>query len=363
VASYVRWVLLAAAYLAAGQFAFIASIQKPGVPEHVIGARLPELVDGTANRPFVYRRALPAAISVIEAVVPISARQWIEAAIGDNSHARRLLDTTPADEDQSLFLYLSAYLLQLAALLGFAIVLRASVRSFLPSEQATADWAPVVALVLLPIFYRYVCYPNDFPHLFLFTWAWLELSRSRWRWYYPLFVLCCFSKETAILLPFAHALGHFPAMPRQTWIKHGLIQLALFVVIQSIVRAQYSANPGAEVEWWLGRNWALISDLSKWGFLFFHFTFVGSFSAIVPTNFNLLFLLLVPLVLWRWREKPLFLRRSIWLVPILVGATFFFGYIDELRDYYEAFPIVFLLIVTSMAFAYRGTSNGEQPVD
>jgi hypothetical protein len=49
----------------------------------------------------------------------------------------------------------------------------------------------------------------------------------------------------------------------------------------------------------------------------------------------------------RWFEKPLFLRHSLWILPVLVATCFFFGWLDELRDYYEAYPIVFLLMIYS----------------
>jgi hypothetical protein len=69
---------------------------------------------------------------------------------------------------------------------------------------------------------------------------------------------------------------------------------------------------------------------------------------IVPTNYNLLFLLLLPLVIDRWSQKPLFLKRALWIIPVLLVLTFCFGYIDEMRDYYEGYPIILLLMAHTL---------------
>jgi hypothetical protein len=50
-----------------------------------------------------------------------------------------------------------------------------------------------------------------------------------------------------------------------------------------------------------------------------------------------------------WTAKPLFLRRGLLItfIPLLVGSLLF-GFVDELRGYYEAYPFVFLLSVPTM---------------
>jgi uncharacterized membrane protein YeiB len=58
---------------------------------------------------------------------------------------------------------------------------------------------------------------------------------------------------------------------------------------------------------------------------------------------------LIMLVYYKWQEKPLFIKTTLWaLVPLLL-LTLFFGYLDELRDYYEIYPTVIILISHSIA--------------
>jgi hypothetical protein len=64
----------------------------------------------------------------------------------------------------------------------------------------------------------------------------------------------------------------------------------------------------------------------------------------------------------RWAQTPRFLRTALWVLPVLVGLTLFLGYLDELRDYYEAFPVVVLLIAHGVA-RVMGVDIATRPED
>jgi hypothetical protein len=49
-------------------------------------------------------------------------------------------------------------------------------------------------------------------------------------------------------------------------------------------------------------------------------------------------------IIYDWENKPEFLRHSILIICPLIVLTFFFGCLDEYRDYYEVYPIVILLV-------------------
>ena len=72
-----------------------------------------------------------------------------------------------------------------------------------------------------------------------------------------------------------------------------------------------------------------------------------------PTNFNLLFLLALPLLVHRWSAKPLFLRRALWIAVPLLVLTFGLGFFDELRDYYEVYPVLVLLLAHTLLTGFR----------
>jgi len=53
-------------------------------------------------------------------------------------------------------------------------------------------------------------------------------------------------------------------------------------------------------------------------------------------------------VFGNWKDKPDFLKDAVWIVVPLIILSLFMGYLDELRYYYELFPIVFLLITANI---------------
>jgi hypothetical protein len=65
------------------------------------------------------------------------------------------------------------------------------------------------------------------------------------------------------------------------------------------------------------------------------------------------------LTAYDWARKPAFLRKGllITLIPLALLALFF-GFIDELRDYYEAFPFLFLLWLPTIVGVF-GPSPGR----
>ncbi len=71
-------------------------------------------------------------------------------------------------------------------------------------------------------------------------------------------------------------------------------------------------------------------------------------------------LVLVLLVGYRWNEQPRFLRVASLVIIPLVGLTLFLGMLDELRDYYEAFPAIVLLLFHGLA-CLMGTDVRAQP--
>ena len=59
-------------------------------------------------------------------------------------------------------------------------------------------------------------------------------------------------------------------------------------------------------------------------------------------------LVVAALISYKWKEKPAFLKAALCIAVPLFGTTLFFGFLDELRDYYEIYPILVLLIAHSI---------------
>ena len=95
----------------------------------------------------------------------------------------------------------------------------------------------------------------------------------------------------------------------------------------------YRHNPGGNTEWHLERNLAM------------------EFTVLAWIRLTVLALGIV-LALWGMRAALTFLSRGfLATLPILLLTAFLFGFVDELRDYYEALPFTIGLIVTTFARA------------
>lgn len=353
--TYLQWMFRAALYLGCGQFAFLAFIQEPGNPDDFDKARLTDMVAGTAHKPFVYRTLLPTTVRAILAVLPDALESALETRARASQPLGELFASTPAADENHPLTYLIAYALEFACLIGFALVIRYTAAHFYAPQPWLADAIAAVALLGLPAFYRYVSYDYDFPQLFLFTLGLLLLARRQWRAFYPVLLLGAFNKETTILLVMIHLLGNTHAMPRRTLLIHAVAQFSIVLAVRALLQfVFFASNPGYAVENWIARNWEMISDPARWDFLFFHFAWVGRTALVYPTNYNVLFLLFLPLIFSNWSGKPLFLRRALWIVVPLAVLIFCFGYFDEMRNYYEAYPILLLLCADPVCSQFGG---------
>ncbi|MGB5287792.1 MAG: hypothetical protein WBN42_04830, partial [Ignavibacteriaceae bacterium] len=102
-------------------------------------------------------------------------------------------------------------------------------------------------------------------------------------------------------------------------------QLFIFLVVKILLYFIYLNNAGGFVEFHLiDRNYLIFNGYSLVVFVVLLIIFLGIFS--------------------RWDEKPKFLKDALWIAVPLIILTFFLGFLDELRDYYEVLPVVILLI-------------------
>ena len=117
-----------------------------------------------------------------------------------------------------------------------ALLSRAAIAFFYAPPTWLKDLLPLLGLIFLPVFYRYVNYDYDLPQVFLFTWGLLLLAKRRWRSFYPVFALGAFSKETTLLLVVIHILGHASKMPARLLMGHATAQLAVLAAVRGLLQ-------------------------------------------------------------------------------------------------------------------------------
>jgi hypothetical protein len=306
---------------------FLFSI-RPGV--HMLPrATFPAMISGTAHRPFVLRALMPAVVRSCVSVMPASLRETITKSVAvkysDLAHMFQW-------EDGWIIERAVASLLMYVCFLAFAFVLRSLTLAALPVQGFVADMTPIGALVFLPAFFRYTGFMYDPATLLFSGLALLFLFQGRFWKFYLAFIPAVLNKETSLVLIGLFTLFGKEEMERRSLLTHVGAQLLIWGLVRSAIYLAYAGNPGSVTEFHLiDHTLALLLQPSRLAYLFG----VGG--------------ILLWLVGYRWREKPVLLRRAFLVTAApLVLASLVFGYVEEFRVDYEAVPAAVLLGVLTV---------------
>ena len=295
-------------------------------------ARFVDMVDGTASQPFVHRMLVPSIIRIVTQATPESLQQTCADQV--EAHARlKALFTFLNWETLAAYPYWVASILMLLCFMGFGhyIVKLTEHVLNLPAAGSPRLLLLTGAMLGLPALFKYVSYLYDPAQLFLFTLALYLLATQRIQKFCVIFLVCCLNKETAILLIPVYALTSHTrsSSPRPYWRTLAAIT-AIYLCVKLFLSWLFRANPGFIFELHPLHNLDRLT--AGW-----------SFPALG------VFLGTVWLIRFRWQEKPAFLRVALPCILLpLVALALFMGFIEEWRGYYEAYPIVFALLVDSL---------------
>ena len=237
--------------------------------------------------------------------------------------------------------YVLAFIVHGPWLFVFALAVRALARGTFGLDGVTASLAGAGALALVPIHFGYPNYLSDFPGLALFTLGLLLLSRPGLTGFYLLWPIGLLNKETFALLTVVFVLREHGRMPRARLLLHVAGQVVSAAALWLALDWVFRDNPGAPAEWHLARNLGhvprarqLLHDAVYWGAWFAGLAF--------------------------WREKRALVAEALAVAVVLVGTTLFLGFLGEYRDFYEAWPLLALLL-THTALRLAGTRPKPAP--
>jgi hypothetical protein len=299
---------------------------RPGV-EGYPHATFSDLVHGRAYRPFAGRILVPTAIRGVCAVTPDA----FERYVARHFEQRRFVRTLGWAE--RTYEYLAALALMAGCFVGTLYVWRGLVARFYRYPAYVADVAPVIGLLSLTLFFRYLSYIYDPATLLLFSAGILALYARTRGWFFVVFTLAALNKETSVLLIALYLIrNRVELAPRRLFFHAGTLSV-LWISVRAFVAYLVRENPGRTLEPHLINHNLRLPWLHPFSLAY----------ALV------IFALAVWLVRREWKTKPPFLRAGLLVtfIPLFAGSLFF-GYVDELRDYYESFPILFLLCVPSL---------------
>lgn len=303
-------------------------VQDPGF-NNVGQALLKDMVYGEAKRPYVYRTLLPTTVRLITLSIPEATRESIIERMRGNNLVMKVFNKL--DWEIEYFIeYIISCILMYLTLLGFCYAIRYLFKGVYLSTKIFTNITPLIALVCLPPFFKYTNYIWDFPTLMFSALLLGLMVREKFHLFYIIFPLSCINKETTILMSMVFAIHFYKeGMNKSHLAIHLLCQLAVFTVIKTIINIIFIENRGGLVEFQL---------------LVHNYKVLTAYS--IPTL--VAWIAVVASVIHKWREKPPFLKRGLWIMVPLFVASIFFAFIDELRDFYDAFPIFFLLFIYSL---------------
>jgi hypothetical protein len=269
---------------------------------------IPQVLNGTAEAPGLYRVFAPMLFDAFRRVSGLGAMNaW---------HAFRLVWFLAALF--STHLYLRTWCATPAAMLGTCLT-----AALLPLTF-TNSWG----------------HPDHLPELTLFTLACTAIARSADFAFAVLLIVAAFNRETAAFLVPVYLLGG--TLTRDRILKTGAFAMLWLGVFAGLRWAR-----GLQTyDWWqLGRN----------------LEFLGLLPAPYDPYYRayawFVVVLLGPLLWIAWVTRaepaPLFVRRALWVVPMVLGVAFALSSIIETRIFTPTIPLILPGVMVGVAGAEK----------
>jgi hypothetical protein len=358
-----RWSLLVLIYVIVSAVVLNAFMTRWGFRGDAANHGFVQMLEHDAHRPFSYRVLSPAIVNAGAALVPARLRtRWQPWLLEQSPLLRYRAPYESWNPDKALKWHV-AYAYLFACLLAVLFAARALARASIPASKLFSDYAPALALLLLPLTFLRGGYFYDFPELvFLFACT-LFAAQGRFTAFAILYPLAILNKESNILLLISLLAFAASRLPRRTLLMLAGSQFAIGVVLVAIVRFAFRDAGGGTTQPWFPLN-VLFFLSPEWYAKFF-----SPYAPLIPLprGINLISLaLLAFVVLWRWPQKPIELRRLLLLTgAVTLPLYVLFGFLDEIRALSLVFPAIYLLGCHSVDDLYRrgGTvdSSGTGP--
>jgi len=299
-------------------------------------AEFDRMIDGTADRPYIYRQLLPDTANWFVRVLPVDAigRRISERAKDKISEALNLHGK--AHPVQYVIVYAATYL---SALLATFVLYRVCTAIRIPAPAAV--FTSVVFMLLFPLIGVKGGYFFDFPELlFMAVAAWMALELDWW-WIIPIAALGTWNKESFLLFMFTLYPLFRRRYSRPVSLLAVCILVAVCVAVYLPIRLQFAHNHGGTVEWHLKDQVVFFLHPLQLDNLIDR-----TYDLIFPAFSSVIPLLLLVWTVWRgWRLLPTWLKRHAQIGAVInIPLYLLFCQPGEFRDLSLLF-ISFLLIL------------------
>jgi hypothetical protein len=296
-------------------------------------ASFPDMVNGQAFKPYVYRALVPTITRVSVGILSSAMKNQVDTILWRQPLTNKVLvafRAQPAYATEAAVTIILMYF----SLFGFVLAFRKLCNALYDMAPHTSIFLSSIAAIVLIIFCNYG-YVYDYTTLFLFTLSFLFLIRSQWRQYLLCFAIACINKETTILLAFIFLMYYRrrQEIPKRTFLILFSIQVIIYAFIKFCLFVIFSNNPGGNFEYYLPLHLIMFYGVPQRMIIFT----IGQIAIFVGA-------------LYQWQQKPAALLHAASLAMPLCVLYFFFGYPFEIRVFYEIYPMVLLLVLQTVGY-------------
>jgi len=339
-----RRVVLLCVYVLVASASFCGFFSKYAFRDSSASDSMVLMLDGSAERPYVYRQLLPSIANIADRLTPVELKDHFLRHLQQdyprhNWLSNTFVRATDASDPQYAFRYYLMYGMIFLTLTGAMLMLRLICLQLVGNEAAST-LAPLVFALAVPAGNFW-----DFPELFFMTLALWVALRGKLFWLLPLTLAATLNKESFLffvlaLYPFVRA-----RLPRSGALAWSAACVVLAAAVNLLTKLHYASNPGGPVQFHLVDNLRFLADPRN----YFHGEY--TYGILLPKGFNVLLLFLACVVVRAgWRRLPRVAQQHAWLVCALnVPLYLMFGYGDEIRALSMLDIAASLLICTGLS--------------
>jgi hypothetical protein len=303
------------------------------------------MVDGTANRPYVYRQLLPTIANWIDAQLPqpIKDRLFSEFVGQPPQFLTHPFDSIVFQNRTYFLRYLITYF-GTFFFAWLAVWMMFLVCRTLGYDPPTAAFSAVIVILLIPYFMSRGGYFYDYPELaFIALAVWIALKFDWW-WLIPLVALATWNKESFLF--FTPAL--YPLVRQRSSRISALAGIGLFAVVSGavylVIRSYFQHNPGAAAVEHLMMQLRYMRHPSDM------FTPEWTYGVLMLRGFNPLSIVLTGVLAWRgWRFLPNFMQSHAKIAAVInIPLYLVLGYPAEVRALSMLYVPLLLLLASSL---------------
>jgi hypothetical protein len=312
------------------------------------------MLEGRAERPFVYRQLAPQIANTVDRIMPGAVKAKLTKSLIEPSN-RLVADTRAelkkgvADNPAYALRYDIVYLLGFGCFVAAMGLMRWLCLRVGASELA-ATATPVLFALAFPTLLAVGGYVYDFSELLLFFAA-VCLSTGRWRWLIiPLAVVGAYNKESYLFFVLSLAPLLITSRRDYAGMAVWLLSLPAAGLTYLLVRSMYAGNPGGAVEY------QLIDNLKFYANPLSLLKITVTYGLPYPAGYSFVSVAAIAVTaILGWRALPdRFRRYAIVAAIINVPLTLLFAFPGEMRNLSLLYPSFVLLMA--------GAIDGLNPV-